>query len=99
MHFVYKMDNLFRSIRGSDENSSVTKGFHFFNLFELQTFCVFKIHHSKPHHQFGSFFFNIFSSLSNPLSDTPLSVFHCSNSSVVPSFVLPSLQFGYNPFL
>ena len=30
MHFVYKMDNLFRSIRLSDENSSVTKAFHFF---------------------------------------------------------------------
>ena len=25
MHFVYKLDNLFRSIRVSDENSSVTK--------------------------------------------------------------------------
>ena len=29
-HFVCKMDNLFRSIRVSDENSSVTKAFHFF---------------------------------------------------------------------
>ena len=54
MHFVYKMDNLFRSIRVSHENSSVTKGFHFFNLFELQTFCVFKMHHSKPHQQFST---------------------------------------------
>ena len=42
MHFVYKMDNLFRSIRVSDKNSSVTKGFHFLNLFEHQTFCVFQ---------------------------------------------------------
>ena len=32
MHFMYKMDNLFRSIRVSDENSSVRKGFHFFEL-------------------------------------------------------------------
>ena len=55
MHFVCKMDNLFRSIRVSDENSSVTKGFHFLNLFELQTFCVFKMNHSKPHHQFSTF--------------------------------------------
>ena len=54
MHFVYKMDNLFRSIRVSNENSSVTKGFHFLNLFELHTFCVFKMHHSKPHHQFST---------------------------------------------
>ena len=52
MHFVYKTDNLFQSIRISYGNSSVTKGFHFFNLFELLTCCVFKMHHSKPHHQF-----------------------------------------------
>ena len=32
MHFVYKTDNLFRSIRVSYRNSSVTKGFHFFEL-------------------------------------------------------------------
>ena len=57
MHFVYKMDNLFRSIRVSDKNSSVTKAFHFLNnLFELLTFCVFKMHHSKPHHQFTTLF-------------------------------------------
>ena len=30
MHFVYKTDNLFRSIRVSYRNSSFTKGFHFF---------------------------------------------------------------------
>ena len=47
---------------------------------------------------FGSFFFNIFSSFSNPLSGTPFSVFHYSNFSTVPSFVLSS-QLGYNPFL
>ena len=32
MHFVYKTDNLIRSIRVSYENSSVTKGFHFLEL-------------------------------------------------------------------
>ena len=32
MHFVYKLDNLFRSIRVSDENSSITKAFHFLKL-------------------------------------------------------------------
>ena len=31
-HFVYKMDNLFWSIRVSDENSSVTRALHFFKL-------------------------------------------------------------------
>ena len=41
MHFVYKMDNLFRSIRVSDENSSVTKGFHLFELISTPDFlCV-----------------------------------------------------------
>ena len=39
MHFVYKMDYLFRSIRVSDENSSVTKGFQFlFNYFNSRLF-------------------------------------------------------------
>ena len=32
MHFVYKTDNLFQSIRISYGNSSVTKWFHFFEL-------------------------------------------------------------------
>ena len=32
MHFVYKTDNLFQSIRISSGNSCVTKGFHFLNL-------------------------------------------------------------------
>ena len=32
MHFVYKTDNLFQSIRISSGNSSVTKGFHFLKL-------------------------------------------------------------------
>src|SRR3954465_8918495 len=48
---------------------------------------------------FGSFFFNIFSSFSNPLSGTTFSAFHSNNSSTVQSFVLPSSQLGYNPFL
>ena len=54
MHFVYKMDNLFRSIRLSDKNSSVTKAFHFFKLFLLQIFCAFSMHHSKPRQQFST---------------------------------------------
>ena len=35
---MYKLDNLFRSIRVSDENSSVTWALHFLNLFQIQTF-------------------------------------------------------------
>ena len=33
MHFVYKTDNLLRSIRVSYENSSVTHGLHFFKTY------------------------------------------------------------------
>ena len=51
---MYNTDNLFRSIKVSYGNSSVTKGFHFLKLFELLTFCVFKMHHSNPHHQFST---------------------------------------------
>ena len=32
MHFVYKLDTLFRSIRVSDENSFVTKALHYFKF-------------------------------------------------------------------
>ena len=53
MHFVYKTDNLFRSIRVSYGNSSVTKGFHFLDLIWTPDFSVFKMHHSKPHHHFS----------------------------------------------
>ena len=38
MHFVYKQDNLFRSIRVSDENSSITKGFQFLTYFNSRLF-------------------------------------------------------------
>ena len=56
MHFVYKTDNLFRSIRVSYGNSSVTKVFHFFwTYLKPLVFSVFKMHHSKPHHQFTTF--------------------------------------------
>ena len=47
-HFVYKLDKLFRSIRVSDENSSVTRPLQcFLNLFELRTSFVFSMQHSK----------------------------------------------------
>ena len=41
MHFVYKLDHLFRSKRVSHENSAVIKTFHFFNLISAPEFlCV-----------------------------------------------------------
>jgi hypothetical protein len=38
MHFMYELDNLFRIVRVSDENSSVTKGFQFFKHIWTQDF-------------------------------------------------------------
>ena len=41
MHFVYKLDHLFKSTRVSHENSSVTKKFHFSKLISTQEFfCI-----------------------------------------------------------
>src|SRR3954462_8437941 len=42
MHFVYKLDHLFQSIRVSHENSSVTKTFHFSKLISTQDFFCIK---------------------------------------------------------
>ena len=40
-HFVYKLDNLFRSTRVSDDNSSVTLALHIFKLITTPDFfCV-----------------------------------------------------------
>ena len=50
---MYKLYNLFRSIRVSDENSSVTRELQcFLTLFELQPIFAFNMHHSKRRHQF-----------------------------------------------
>ena len=41
MHFVYKLDYLFQSTRVSDENSCVSKAFHFSKLISTQDFfCI-----------------------------------------------------------
>ena len=53
-HFVYKLDKLFRSIRVSDENSSVTLALHFFKLITKIDFFAFSTHHSKRRHQFST---------------------------------------------
>ena len=49
MHFMYKLEHLFQSTRVSDENSSVTKAFHFFKLISTQDFFASNMQHSKPH--------------------------------------------------
>ena len=40
-HFMYKLDNLFRSIRVSEKNSSATLALHFFKLIWTPDFFVF----------------------------------------------------------
>ena len=68
-HFVYKLDNLFRSMRVSDENSSVTPAIqNFNNLLQLWTSFAFSMHHSKPRHQLSTLcdiicYFNAFTDL------------------------------------
>ena len=53
-HFVYKLYDLFRSIKVSNENSYVTRALHFFKLiWTPDIFCV-PIHHSKRRHQFST---------------------------------------------
>src|SRR4051812_43034011 len=40
MYFVYKLDHLFQSTRVSNENSSITKTFHFSNIISTQVFFL-----------------------------------------------------------
>ena len=73
-HFVYKLDNLFRSIRVSNENSSVTRALHFLNLFELQTFlrsvCTIQSEVINFQHVLTSFaIFQSFTDLFKELND------------------------------
>ena len=64
MHFVYKLDDLFRSIRVSHENSSITKGFQFFkHILTLDFLCI----------QYATF--KATSSLFNPFL-TSFAIFH-----------------------
>ena len=48
MHFVYKKDNLIRSIRVSHRNSSVTKAFQFFKLITTSDFLCIQYAPFKP---------------------------------------------------
>ena len=52
------------------ETRLLQRDFIFLNLFELHNFSVFKMHHSKPHHQFSTFLtsFVIFHAFSDFLS-------------------------------
>ena len=62
MHFVYKMDNLFRSIRVSDENSSV-KGISFLNNLNITKLNIM-IKHTNIKHKKKESLENVFLKLS-----------------------------------
>ena len=82
MHFVYKLDNLFWSIRVSDENSSVTPAIqNFNNLLLLRTFFASSMHHSKPRHQLSTLsdFISFFHAFTDFLSYKTLRLKSISN--------------------
>ena len=45
----------FEVSRFHTETRMLERDFIFLNLFELHSFSVFKMHHSKPHHQFTTY--------------------------------------------
>ena len=60
MHFVYKLDTLFRSIRVSDENSSVTKALHHLKLITTPDFlCVHYAPFKATSSTFNPFWHNL----------------------------------------
>ena len=84
-HFVYKLDNLFRSIRVSDENSCVTWALHFLKIITTPDFFAFRTHHSKRRHQFSKLsdilcFFQSFTDLFKELNDREIENHYKMNS-------------------
>ena len=82
---MYKLDNLFWSIRVSDENSSVTWALHFFKLITTPDFFTFRTHHSKRRHQFSTlsniiFYFQSFTDLFRELNDREIENHYKVNS-------------------
>ena len=60
MNFVYKTDNLFRSIRVSDENSSVTKAFHLLKLISTPDLvCILYTPFKAPSSIFNPFWLHL----------------------------------------
>ena len=84
-YFVYKLGNLFRSIRVSDENSSVTQALHFFKLIPTPDFFCVPMHHSKQPHQFSTLsniicYFQSFIDLFTELNDREIENHYKMNS-------------------
>ena len=83
---MYKLDNLFLSIRVSNENPSVTRALQcFLNLFELQPIFAFSMHHSKRRHQSPTrsdifAFFQSFTNLFRELNDGEIENHYKMNS-------------------
>ena len=88
-HLVYKLDNFFRSIRVSDENSSVTWALQcFFNLFELQpilrSVCIIQSDVINFQHVMTSFaVFQSFTNLFRELNDGEIENHYEMNSEKV----------------
>ena len=60
MHFVYKLDHLFQSTWVLDENSSVTKTFHFYKLISTQDFfCIKNATFKATYWNFNPFWLNL----------------------------------------
>src|SRR4051812_42733393 len=60
MHFVYKLDHLFQSTRVSQENSSVTKAFHFSKLISTQEFfCIQRATFKATYRKFNPFLLHL----------------------------------------
>ena len=85
-HLVYKLDNLFRSIRVSDENSSVTRALQcFLNLLELQpilrSVCIIQSDVINFQHVLTSFaVFHSFTDLVRELNDREIENHYKMNS-------------------
>jgi len=60
MHFMYKLDHLFQSTRDWDENSSVSKGFHFSTLISTQDFfCIQYAPFKATYYNFNPFWLHL----------------------------------------
>ena len=84
-NFVYKLGNLFRSIRVTDKNSSVTRALHFFKLLWTPDFFAFRMHHSKRRHKFSTLsniicYFQSFTNFLRELNDREIENHYKMNS-------------------
>ena len=93
-HFMYKMDNLFRSIGVSDENSSVTRTLHFLKLiWTPDIFWAGIMQHSKRRHQFPTCsesicYFSVTDLFRSELNDREIENHYKTNSENVEGIII-----------